>query len=117
MMSGGTIFQLLVPVLCGFHFWRQSNRLGWQLCLFWFGENLLNISIYAGDAIKQALPLVAGGVHDWTYLLGKTGLIVYTRGVGRTIFAAGSAIIFFALISVAWDGFRPLFLRRGDTIR
>ena len=57
-VGGGTIFQLLFPAVCGVHLWRQGSRLGWQLCLFWFGENLLNISVYSGDAISQALPLV-----------------------------------------------------------
>lgn len=106
--AGGTIFQLLFPAVCGFHLWRQGNRMGWQLCLFWFGESLLNISIYAGDALMQALPLVGGGVHDWTYLLTETGLIAHTRGTARAIFSAGSAIIFYSLFSVGRDGLAPL---------
>jgi hypothetical protein len=104
MTAGGTIFQLLFPAVCGVHLWRQGSRLGWQLCLFWFGENLLNISIYAGDAINQALPLLGGGVHDWTYLLTETGLIAHTRGTARAIFAAGSAVIFCSLFSLVRDG-------------
>jgi len=104
MTAGGTVFQLLFPAICGIHLWRQGSRLGWQLCLFWLGENLLNVSIYAGDALSQALPLVGGGVHDWTYLLTETGLISHTRGTARTIFAAGSVIIFCALFSVLRDG-------------
>lgn len=94
MMLGGTIFQLLIPAVCLFHFFRRGANIGWQLCLFWAGESLLNISVYAGDAIKQALPLVGGGEHDWTYLLTATGLIAHTEGVARFIFLCGSAVIF-----------------------
>jgi hypothetical protein len=108
MTAGGTFFQLLFPAVCGFHLWLRSNRLGWQLCLFWFGESLLNISIYAGDAIRQVLPLVGGGTHDWTYLLTETGLITHTRGTARAIFAAGSAVIFCSLFSLGRDGLCPL---------
>jgi len=109
--AAGTIFQLLFPAVCGFHLWRRSSRLGWQLCLFWFGENLLNISVYAGDAINQALPLVGGGVHDWTYLLTEMGLIAHTRGTAKTIFAAGSVVIFYSLYSLGRDGLSMLSSR------
>ncbi len=103
MMSGGTIFQLLMPALCLAHLMRRGANLGWQLCLFWLGQNLLNISIYAGDAIKQALPLVGGGDHDWTYLLTETGLIAHTAGVARCIFWAGSAVIFYSFYLIGKD--------------
>ncbi|MCG2726542.1 MAG: zinc ribbon domain-containing protein [Elusimicrobia bacterium] len=102
-MAGGTIFQLLIPSLCLFHFYSRGSNLGWQLCLFWIGQNFLNISIYAGDAIRQALPLVAGGVHDWTYLLTATGLIAHTYFIGKLIFFIGSAIIFLSFYFMAND--------------
>ncbi|MBU2575128.1 MAG: hypothetical protein KKH28_13735 [Elusimicrobia bacterium] len=104
--AGGTIFQLLFPAICLFHFFRRGQRLGWQLCLFWLGENFLNISIYVGDAIKQELPLVGGGVHDWTYLLTEMGLIAHTEGTARVIFWAGSAIIFYSLYLIGNDAFK-----------
>ena len=103
MMSGGTIFQLLLPAVCAVHLLRQENRLGWQLCVFWFGENLLNISIYAADAINQELPLVGGGEHDWTYLLTETHLIAHTPATAKAIFLAGSAIIFSSFFFIGRD--------------
>jgi len=103
MTLGGTIFQLLIPAVCLVHLWRRGANLGWQLCLFWIGENLLNISIYAGDAIKQVLPLVGGGGHDWTYLLTETGLIAHTEGVEKFIFLCGSAVIFYSFYLIGRD--------------
>jgi len=55
--------------------------------------------MYAADAIKQELPLVGGGVHDWTYLLTETHLIAHTEGTAKVIFWTGSAIIFCSCIS------------------
>lgn len=104
MMLGGTIFQLLIPAVCAVHLLRRDSRLGWQLCVFWFGENLLNISVYAGDAIRQALPLVGGGEHDWTYLLTVTHLIAHTTATAKAIFLAGSAVIFWSLYLIGRDG-------------
>lgn len=103
MMAGGTIFQLLVPAVCLVHLLRRGANLGWQLCLFWLGQNLLNISIYAGDAIKQELPLVGGGVHDWTYLLTELGLIAHPQGVQKFIFFCGSAVIFWSFWLILRD--------------
>jgi len=100
---GGTIFQLLIPAVCLVHLLRRGANLGWQLCLFWIGQSLLNISIYAGDAIRQALPLVGGGEHDWTYLLTETGLIAHTDGVAKFIFLCGSALIFFSFYLIGLD--------------
>lgn len=103
MFLGGTLFQLLIPAVCLVHLKRRGANLGWQLCLFWLGENLLNISIYAGDAIKQALPLVGGGEHDWTYLLTETGLIAHPAGVAGALFLAGSAVIFLSFWLIGRD--------------
>ncbi len=104
--TGGTLFQLLVPAVCLVHLLRRGANLGWQLCLFWLGENLLNISIYAGDAVKQELPLVGGGEHDWTYLLTELGLIAHTTGTAKAVFFAGSAVIFLSFYFICSDAFR-----------
>ena len=116
MVLGGTIFQLLAPAVCLVHLKRRGANLGWQLCLFWIGESLLNISIYAGDAIKQALPLVGGGEHDWTYLLTETHLIAHPAGVARVIFLAGSGVIFWSFYLMALDARSraPLELGKQD---
>ncbi|PIU20071.1 MAG: hypothetical protein COT18_04155 [Elusimicrobia bacterium CG08_land_8_20_14_0_20_59_10] len=102
MVAGGSIFQLLVPAVCVAAGIRQGQNLSWQLCLFWLGESLLNISVYAGDAARQALPLVGGG-HDWAYLLTELGLIAHPRGVASVIFAAGSAVIFLSFYFIWKD--------------
>ena len=102
-MLGGTIFQLLIPAVCLVHLKRRGANLGWQLCLFWLGQSLLNVSIYAGDAVKQVLPLVGGGEHDWNYLLTEVGLLAHTAGVARLIFLAGSAVIFYSFYLIGKD--------------
>lgn len=111
--AGGTIFQLLIPTLCLFHFYRRGSNIGWQLCLFWIGQNFLNSSIYVGDAIRQALPLVGGGVHDWTYLLTEMGLIAHTTFVAKIIFLIGSAIIFISFYLIARDAMKHRSLNFG----
>jgi hypothetical protein len=114
MMSGGTIFQLLIPGICLAHLKLRGANLGWQLCLFWIGENLLNISIYAGDAVRQALPLVGGGEHDWAYLLTEMHLIAHTDGVSMFIFLCGSAVIFWSFYLIGRDAVKREPIKLGS---
>lgn len=114
MTLGGSMFQLLIPAVCLVHLMRRNANLGWQLCLFWIGENLLNISVYAGDAIRQELPLVGGGVHDWTYLLTEIGLIAHPAGVAKFIFLTGSAVIFWSLYLIGKDALNREPINPGD---
>ena len=110
----GTLFQLAVPAVCLVHLRRRGANLGWQLCLFWLGESLLNISVYIGDALSQALPLVGGGEHDWTYLLTEMGLIAHTTGTAKAVFLAGSAVIFLSFYFILEDARRRASIELGN---
>ncbi|CAN5891421.1 hypothetical protein BH24GEM1_BH24GEM1_13390 [soil metagenome] len=73
MLLGGTLLQLLIPAAFTVAFWRQGDRHGATVPLWWLGQNCWNISVYIKDARAQELPLVGGGEHDWALLLGEMG--------------------------------------------
>lgn len=100
MMLGGTLTQLAIPLACAIHFLRKNSPMGFDLMLYWTGENLLNISIYIADARRQELPLVAGGVHDWTYLLETVGLLPNNEGVARMVFSLGSLVLLYSIFRI-----------------
>jgi len=103
----GTLFQLLIPGAFFVYFFTRRANIAWQLCLFWVWESLLNISIYAWDAVNQLLPLWdPNGSHDWTYLLDKMWVLAHADTVGKMIFIFGSILIFFALWIMFYDGFK-----------
>ena len=60
--------------------------------MWWVAQNLWNIARYAQDAQAQELPLVGGGEHDWTYLLGAVGLLEHDQLVGQLIRVTGMLI-------------------------
>lgn len=95
-VAGGTIGQLLMPAAFWWDFKRRDQPRSADACLIWVGQNLLNIGRYAADARAQRLDLVAGGVHDWTYLLEKTGLLIHDIGVGRAFDLAGCLLMAYA---------------------
>jgi hypothetical protein len=73
---GGTIGQLLVPVLLGWYFLkRREEPLGAAFCAWWTGENLAGIARYMADARDWRLDLVGGGDHDWNELFYRFGLL------------------------------------------
>ncbi len=63
---GGTMFQLLFPLVTVIHFQRGGNSTGVALAVIRLGENFHNIAVYMADARVQVLPLVGNGDHDWT---------------------------------------------------
>lgn len=95
----GTLFQLAIPGLLAFYFHRQEKMFATQFCVMWLGQSLLNVSNYIADARARILPLVGGGEHDWTYLLGKIGVLQHDVSIGRIL--NGVALLIFAA-ATAW---------------
>ena len=95
---GGSLFQVLFPlVFVGYFVWKQQFFSA-SLVLFWIGENLLNVSVYAGDAIVMQLPLLGGDTngHDWHNILSMLHALQFTSVVSGTIYAAGIIVIVLA---------------------
>jgi len=107
MMLAGTIFQLALPAVCAVSFKHDGSRLGFWVMMWWIGENLLNISGYIADARRQQLPLVGGGEHDWTYLLGEIGLLPNNLGLAKLVFLLGTAVCFYAVYRIVKPGALP----------
>jgi hypothetical protein len=105
-IAGGTILQLLAPVLAAIVFWRQGDRVGICFAAAWLGINLVEVSVYVADARAQALPLVTVGggepLHDWHYLLGRMGLLRHDRGIATAIRVLGWALHAGAVAAGAW---------------
>ena len=91
--AGGTIFQLIMPLLFVGYFWRRGDRHAASVALWWVAQNCGNVATYAADARSQELPLVGGGEHDWAYLLASTGHLAHDQGIARAIRTAGVLLL------------------------
>lgn len=87
----GSTFQVALPLFFTIYFFRNSQKISSALCMQWVGQNLLNVSVYAGDARTMNLDLLGGdGVgHDWNYLLRTLGLLNQTDTVASIIYIIG----------------------------
>lgn len=94
---GGTLFQLFVPVFAVWSFYKQKDFFAISFALGWLSTNLFDVARYIADARALSLPLVTPfgdtAIHDWNYLLEKTGLL------SQDLLLAG-IVKFFAVISM-----------------
>lgn len=74
MFLAGSVAQVAFPLFMAGYFWaRARDAAASGFCLAWAGASAWDVSVYAGDAVAQSLPLLGGGQHDWAYILGPQG--------------------------------------------
>ena len=112
-IAGGSLFQVILPAaFVGYFVWR-SQYYSAAIVMLWVGQSILNVWVYAADAVVMRLILTSGlsgsegGFHDWNYLLTRTGLLgsAYTiagaiRAFGTIAIVSGSVLsIYYSLYS------------------
>jgi hypothetical protein len=95
MIAGGSLFQIIMPALFVGYFWYHGKYYSAALVLFWIGQSILNVSVYAGDSLALQLPLLGGqdSVHDWNYLLSTLNLLPATAKIAGGIRLLGTIVI------------------------
>lgn len=103
---GGSLNQVLIPaIFTGYFFWHRQIGQG-AATLFWMGQSMTGVALYAADGHVMRLPLHGGegpAVHDWHRLLKWTGLLERATAVGTLIFAISALIMLAALVILALD--------------
>ncbi len=100
----GSGFQVLLPLLISIYFFLTYQRISGSVVLMWVGQNIINVSLYASDAVARQLPLLGGGTegHDWNYILARLNLLEYTDQISKAIYHLGVAIIVIGVIFSAY---------------
>jgi hypothetical protein len=108
---GGSIAQVLMPLICLAVFLiKTRDTFAASFCLWWVGENFMDLAPYIDDARRLTLPLVGGnigrtspyGFHDWEFILKESGLIRYDHALARISFTIG---IILMICSFIWAGY------------
>jgi hypothetical protein len=109
MIAGGSLFQVIMPALFVGYFWYNRKYYSAALVLFWVGQSILNVSVYAGDSLALQLPLLGGqdSVHDWNYLLNSLNLLPATAKIAGAIRLLGT-------IAIALAAFGSIRFARSD---
>ena len=98
----GTALQMVIPTVCVGYFLVRKEWFSGVICVFWAGENLVNISVYIKDAIPQILPLVGGGEHDWTRMLSEWGVLEHYLVIGGFVFWVGVGIMLVSWLALLY---------------
>ena len=111
MVAGGSLFQVIFPIVfVGYFIWQRSYYSA-SIVMLWVGKSILNVWVYASDAVVMQLVLTSGftgsegSFHDWNYMLSHFGLLDSTKGIVKvirfvgaiTIIAAGAMAVYFSL--------------------
>jgi hypothetical protein len=114
---GGSLLQVLIPLICaGAFLWQEQNRFAAAVCLWWTGQNFVDLAPYISDARRLQLPLLGGLTgaevegHDWEYLLTALGWMHLDITLGRAAKFAGVVVMIAAL---SWAAM--LLMNRRDT--
>ena len=109
-IAGGSLFQVIFPaVFVGYFVWQRSFYSA-AIVSLWVGQSILNVWVYAADAVVMQLVLTSGSTgaegsfHDWNYLLSHFGLLGSTKTVAGIIrFIGTSTIIISSVFSVYYS--------------
>ena len=100
---GGSLTQVLIPVICAIAFIRQEQPFGAAICVWWAGQNLVDLAPYIADARALQLPLIGGRTgaevegHDWEFILTRLRMTHLDQGLGRAAHFIGMLVMIGAL--------------------
>jgi len=107
-LLGGSIFQVLLPlILGGFFLVRNRDPFAAALMLWWGAAGILDTAPYIYDAWVPQHVLLTGrtgdtGAHDFIDTLGDLGLLHKAQPIGRGVHAFGIIVMVIALAWGAW---------------
>jgi hypothetical protein len=106
MLLGGTLGELIVPMLCAAGFFYQRQVYGVAFSTFWFLENFLYIGTYMADARTATLSLVGSDESDWTILFTQWNILLYDQRIGHLVRELGWMGMLSVTAWLAWKIYR-----------
>jgi hypothetical protein len=116
---GGSLLQVIVPVVCAAAFWRQENVFATAVAAWWAGQNLVDLGPYIADARALEIVLLGGATggevegHDWEAILTSLGWLGHDRQLGMAAHVAGSILMVASLVAAAWVAWHERAPNRG----
>jgi hypothetical protein len=101
---GGSLLQVLIPVIAAVAFVRQDERFGAAVCGWWAGQNLIDLAPYIADARGLQLVLLGGRTgaevegHDWEFILTALGATHLDQQFGMAAYGFGLILMIASLI-------------------
>ena len=109
-LYGGTLGQLLPPLICAVVFWRQKSLVSLSVALLWLFENFFMAAGYIETARSEG-PIVWGvlgwyGHHDWWVILRRCGALQYDTTIATIVRVMGWLGLFSTLAFITYFWWR-----------
>jgi hypothetical protein len=104
---GGSLLQVLIPIVAAASFVRQQQPFGSAICAWWAGQNFIDLAPYIADARALRMVLLGGRTgaevegHDWEFILTQLGMTHLDQQIGMASYALGLLIMIGALAFAA----------------
>ena len=105
---GGSLMQVLIPIVCVISFVRREDWFAAAVCGWWAGQNLIDLAPYIADARALQLVLLGGRTgaevegHDWEAILTSLGWLRYDRTLGYAAHWLGALTMVGAIGVAIW---------------
>ncbi len=109
---GGSLFEVLLPVVIFAFFWVNKKKIGIQLSLYLVGFAFLQVAFYAADGGARQLPLIGGlskESHDWYNLLSGWGMLERDLTIGVLLTITGG-LCYLAALTV------PIYFKKYESV-
>lgn len=107
MILGGSLFQILLPIIFFFYFLARQEFFSVAVIILWIGNNFFDVAMYIRDAVYMELPLAnpfaPNGTelkHDWNYLLTSTNMLMHSDLIANIFIVIGSLITITGIIGL-----------------
>ena len=109
---GGSLNQVLVPLIVTIAFWQRRDASGTAFGAVWMFINFLGVAIYMADAREPFLPLIGNmdpyQSHDWINLFNHWDLWAVDTLIAKTTYSIGWIGMIGTALWYAWTGFNNL---------
>ena len=103
---GGSLVQLLVPIIFLFSFIKHKDTFAASIMLWWLAQSMMDLVAYIDDAQRQEMWLLGGvqgkdlpGIHDWNNILGQLGFLNYSHFLATLV---SWLAIFIMVLAFIW---------------
>jgi len=93
----GTLFQLLLPMIFIFYYYKRANPLAVGLGVLWLAQNLVYVAWYMSYAqTPNKYPFFLGGAatHDFWYMFSQLGILEYDGLIAGVVRAVALLLLF-----------------------
>lgn len=112
-VAGGTILELLVPLVFIIYFFFTARFFSAALSVSWLGETVIFVAVYMATAISQegeyympgegmvSADSYPGLVTDWNYLFNQLGVLRYAPEIAAATYRLGFVIVLLGIALAA----------------